>query len=255
MRLRTLVVDDEPTARRRLSRFLRQSADVDVLATECGDGAAAVAAIQEHRPDLVFLDVQMPKMDGFEVLRAVGVERMPLVIFVTAYDQFALQAFEAQALDYLLKPFLAERVHRALDRARVFLAGDAKQSFQQQLSGLLRATAASHQSPCVLVRKADRVLVLRAKEIDWIEADDDYLHLHVGPESHLLRSTLTELEQRLRSEGFVRIHRSRLVNLDRIKEFRPLFRGESVVVLKDGVQLVASQTCFRDLQERLGTLG
>jgi two-component system LytT family response regulator len=254
MRLRTIIVDDEPTARRRLSRFLRQAADVEVLAVECGDGAAAVAAIQEHKPDLIFLDVQMPKMNGFEVLRAVGIERMPLVIFVTAYDQFALQAFEAQALDYLLKPFLAERVHKALERARVFLAGDAKQGFQEQLNGLLRTTAASQQTPCVLVRKADRVLVLRPQEIDWIEADDDYLHLHVGQESHLLRLTLTQMEQRLRSAGFARIHRSRLVNLDRIKEFRPLFRGESLVVLRNGVQLVASQTCLKELQERLGTL-
>jgi two-component system LytT family response regulator len=254
MRLRTIIVDDEPTARRRLNRFLRQAADVEVLAAECGDGAAAVAAIQEHKPDLIFLDVQMPKMNGFEVLRAVGVERMPLVIFVTAYDQFALQAFEAQALDYLLKPFLAERVHKALERARVFLAGNAKQGFQEQLNGLLRATAASHQTPCVLVRKTDRVLVLRPQEIDWIEADDDYLHLHVGQESHLLRLTLTEMEQRLRSAGFARIHRSRLVNLDRIKEFRPLFRGESLVVLRNGVQLVASQTYLKALQERLDTL-
>jgi two-component system LytT family response regulator len=242
MRLRTIIVDDEPTARRRLSRFLRQAADVEVLAAECGDGAAAVAAIQEHKPDLIFLDVQMPKMNGFEVLRAVGVERMPLVIFVTAYDQFALQAFEAQALDYLLKPFLAERVHKALERARVFLAGDAKQRFQEQLNGLLRTTA-RQQTPCVLVRKADRVLVLRPQEIDWIEADDDYLHLHVGQESHLLRSTLTEMEQRLSLAGFARI-----------KEFRPLFRGESLVVLRNGVQLVASQTCLKELQERLGTL-
>ena len=252
MKLRSIVVDDEPTARRRLNRFLRQSTDVEVVA-ECGDGPAAVAAIHDYKPDLVFLDVQMPKMNGFEVLRAVGAERMPMVIFVTAYDQFALQAFEAQALDYLLKPFGEDRVHKALERARTFLAGGAQKPFQDQLSSLLRATSGIHQTPCLLVKSAGRVLVLRPREIDWIEADGDYVHLHTGQESHLMRSTLVEMEQKLSSEGFARIHRSRLVNLDRIKEFRPLFRGESMVVLKNGMRLNASQTCLRDLQELLGT--
>jgi two-component system LytT family response regulator len=250
MNLRVLIVDDEAMACHRLKRFLQKAAGVEVLA-ECREGAAAVALINQRKPDLVFLDVQMPKMNGFDVLRAVGAERMPAVIFVTAFDRFALQAFEARALDYLLKPFGEERVHQALERARTFLAGDARNTLQEQLAGLLDATAGNRQSACLLVRNGDRVLVLRPRDIEWIEADGDYVHLHTGPESHMLRSTLTEIEQRLKPEGFVRIHRSRLVNLDRVKEFRAVFQGESIVVLKSGARLNASQGCLRDLQERL----
>jgi two-component system, LytTR family, response regulator len=250
MKFRVLVVDDEPAPCRRLSRLLQELPDVEVLG-ECADGAAAVAAIHERQPNLVFLDVQMPEMNGFEVINAVGPDRMPLVVFVTAYDEFALQAFEAQALDYLLKPFGDERVRKALERARVFLAGGEQKSFQAQLSTLLRVASDNWQIPCLLVKSGDRTLLLRPREIDWIEADDDYVHLHIGQESHLLRATLGKLEQRLSSEGFVRIHRSRLVNLERIKEFRPLFHGESVVVLKNGTRLNASQSCLRNLQERL----
>jgi two-component system, LytTR family, response regulator len=252
MKLRVLIVDDEPTARRRLKRFLQKAADVELVA-ECGDGVNAVAAIREHRPDVVFLDVQMPEMDGFGVLRGLGTERVPVVIFVTAFDQFALRAFEAQALDYLLKPFGEERVLQALERARTFLEGRAKTVFQQQLAGLLRAAAERDKiSPRLPVKNNDRVLLLKPREIDWVEADGDYVMLHAGQESHLLRSTLAEMERRLEPEGFVRIHRSRLVNLDRVKEFRPLFQGESLVVLKDGVRLNASQTGMKQLQERLG---
>ena len=252
MKLNVLIVDDEAPARRRLKRFLQESPDVMVQA-ECTNGIEAVDAIRRHRPDVVFLDVQMPGMDGFEVLRAVGVEQMPLVIFVTAFDQFALPAFEARALDYLLKPFGLERVQQALDRARTFLQGRADRVLQQQLTGLLRATAGRDKStPRLFVRNNDRVLLLKPREIDWVEADGDYVRLHAGPECHLLRSTLAEMEQRLEPEGFVRVHRSRLVNLDRIREFRPLFQGESVVVLKDGVRLNASQAGMKQLQERLG---
>jgi len=252
MNLRVLIVDDEAMACHRLKRFLQKAPGVEVL-PECREGEAAVAMIQRHKPDLVFLDVQMPKMSGFDVLRAVGAERMPAIIFVTAFDHFALQAFEAQALDYLLKPFGEERVHKALERARTFLAGGARNALQAQLAGLLNATAGSRQNACLLVRNGGRVLVLRPRDIEWIEADGDYVHLHVGPESHMLRSTLSDLEQRLKPEGFVRIHRSRLVNLDRVKEFRAVFQGESIVVLKSGARLNASQSCLRELQERLGT--
>jgi len=251
--MKIIIVEDHLMMRDVVRRVCEEEVE-HVVVGETERGAAAIQLAIRLQPDLVILDLGLPDMNGFEVLRGIPAARRPRVIFVTAYDRHALRAFEVHALDYLLKPFLAERVHKALERARVFLAGDAKQGFQEQLNGLLRTTAASQQTPCVLVRKADRVLVLRPQEIDWIEADDDYLHLHVGQESHLLRLTLTEMEQRLRSAGFARIHRSRLVNLDRIKEFRPLFRGESLVVLRNGVQLVASQTCLKELQERLGTL-
>ena len=253
MNLRVLIVDDEPLARQRLRRLLLAEADIEVLA-ECDDGRAAMLAIEEHRPDLIFLDVQMPEMSGFDVLAALGPERMPAVIFVTAYDRFALQAFESQALDYLLKPFGEERVRKALERARKFLAGDAQRSLQDQMARLLRATADARGAPCVLVRQRGRVLVLRPNEIDWIEAYGDYVRLHVRHEVHLNRATLTDMERRLGSHGFVRIHRSRLVNWDRVKEFALDGERESVVVLKDGARLNASQTCLKDLQQRLDSI-
>ncbi|HEX2851939.1 MAG TPA: LytTR family DNA-binding domain-containing protein [Opitutaceae bacterium] len=252
--LRVLIVDDEPVARRRLRRFL-QNADGIALAGECGDGAAAVAAIRRLAPDIVFLDVQMPGMNGFEVLRALGPAAMPVVIFVTAFDQFALQAFEAQAVDYLLKPFGEERVSQALARARLFLDGGAankNKAHGEQIAGLLRATAAPLPASALLVKRDDRVLVLQPGEIDWLEADGDYVRLHVGGESHLTRATLTDMERRLRPAGFVRIHRSRLVNLSRVKELRPLSRGESVVLLKNGVRLEASYAFMKLVQDQLG---
>lgn len=253
MNIRTLIVDDEPLARQRLKRFLESASDIQLL-TECGDGKAAVAAIQEYQPDLVFLDVQMPHLNGFEVLSAVGVERMPVVIFVTAFDAFALQAFEAQALDYLLKPFGQDRVQQALERARTFLEGNAKQSFQDHLAGLLRTTAASRHAARVLVRNGDRMLVVGPAEIDWVEAYGDYVRLHVGQQAHLLRSTLTDMEQRLKPEGFARIHRSRLVNLERIKEFITVSPTQLLVVLKNDVRLNASPAFLKDLQRRLGAI-
>jgi two-component system, LytTR family, response regulator len=251
MSIRTLIVDDEPLARHRLKRFLEPATDIELLA-ECGDGKAAVIAIREHKPDLVFLDVQMPHLNGFEVLSAVGVEQMPVVIFVTAFDAFALQAFEAQALDYLLKPFGQDRVQKALERARTFLEGNAKKSFQDHLAGLLRASEASRHTARVLVRNGDRVLVVGPAEIDWVEAYGDYVRLHVGQQTHLLRSTLTDMEQRLKPEGFARIHRSRLVNLERIKELVTVSPTELLVVLKNGVRLNASPAFLKDLQRRLG---
>ena len=251
MSMRVVIVDDEKMARERLKRLLSGSSDVELLA-ECADGPAAVAAIREHKPDVVFLDVQMPKMDGFEVLRQI--EEMPVVVFVTAFDRFALKAFEAQALDYLLKPFDEERVQKTLERVRTYLEGDSKRSLQDRLAALLHATAETHLSACLLVKNGERVTVLRPREIDWVEADGDYVHLHVGQESHLLRSKLCDVEQRLKAGGFVRIHRSRLVNLERVKEFRALFRGECVAVLKNGARLNVSQACWKQLQDQLEAL-
>jgi len=254
MKLRVLIVDDEAIARQRLRRLLRSETDIEVLA-ECGDGCAAVLAIEERRPDLIFLDVQMPEMSGFDVLAALEPPtQMPAVIFVTAYDRFALQAFEAQAVDYLLKPFGEERVRKALERVRKFLAGDTQRLLQDPIAGLLRSPAATRGAPCVLVRQRGRVLVLRPNEIDWIEAYGDYVRLYVRQEAHLIRATLIDMEQKLGSHGFVRIHRSRLVNWDRVREFALDGERESVVVLKDGVRLNASHTCLKDLQQRLDSI-
>ena len=249
MTLSTLIVDDEPMARQRLQRLLKPASDVKLLPA-CADGRSAIAAIEERRPDLVFLDVQMPEINGFEVLAAIGAKRMPAVIFVTAYDQFALKAFEAQALDYLLKPFGADRVNVALDRARAFLAG-SQQRMERKLTGLLRQTAGVRASACLLVKKRDRVIVLRPEEIDLVEALGDYVRLHVGKETHLLRATLTDMERKLEPDGFVRIHRSRLVNWNRVREFVADRDHDPVVVLRSGVSVAASHSCLKELEKRL----
>ena len=261
MSLRVLIIDDEPIARQRLRRMLRSEADINVLA-ECGDGRAALLAIEEHQPDLIFLDVQMPQMSGFETLAAIEPPtRMPAVIFVTAYDRFAMQAFEAQAIDYLLKPFGEERVRQALERVRKFVGADTPPALEDPIPALLRATAGARGAPCVLVRQRGHVLVLRPNQIDWIEAYGDYVRLHVrraqgssGHEVHLIRATLTDMEQRLSSHGFVRIHRSRLANWDRVREMFLDGERESIVVLEDGTRLSASHTCLKDLQQRLDSI-
>jgi two-component system, LytTR family, response regulator len=250
MTISALIVDDEPLARKRLQRLLRTAPDLRLLPA-CADGRSAIAAIEQRRPDLVFLDVQMPEINGFEVLAAVGAKHMPAVIFVTAHDKFALQAFEAHALDYLLKPFGAERVHTALGRARTFLAG-SQRGLEKKLGGLLRDTSALRESSCLLVKKRDRVVVLRHDEIDFIEAFGDYVRLHVGSESHVLRGTLGEMERTLEPAGFVRIHRSRLVNWNRVREFVADRERDPVVILKNGLRLAASHGCLKDLEKRLG---
>ena len=219
-----LIVDDEPLARQRLQRMLRGEPDLKLL-LPCADGRAAVAAIHEQRPDLMFLDVQMPGMTGFEVLAAVGPKQM-------------------------LKPVGAERMHKALARARDFLAGGARRRLERQYAGLLRATD-SHDGNCVLVKKRERVIVLRPEEIDFVEAYGDYVRLRVGQESHLLRGTLTDMEHRLKAAGFVRIHRSRLVNWQRVREFTADREHDPVVILKSGMRLDASAAYLKVLQRRL----
>jgi two-component system LytT family response regulator len=253
MTISTLIVDDEPMARQRLQRLLKSAADVRLLPV-CADGRSAIVAIEERRPDLVFLDVQMPEINGFEVLAAVGAKHMPAVIFVTAHDKFALQAFDAQALDYLLKPFDAERVNIALARARTFLAG-AQHGLEKKLTGLIRDTSSLRESSCLLIRKRDRIIVLRPDEVDFVEALGDYVQLHVGKDVHLMRATLTDMERTLEPDGFLRIHRSRLVNWSRVREFVADRERDPVVVLKNGLHLAASHGCLKELEKRLGARG
>jgi two-component system LytT family response regulator len=250
MTLSVMIVDDEPLARQRLQRLLRGDPDLKLL-PPCADGPAAVTAIIERQPDLLFLDVQMPGMTGFEVLAAVGARAMPVVIFVTAHDRFALQAFEAAALDYLLKPFGALRVQKALTRAREFLAGGARRAIEQQYEGLLRATESVRDDTCVLVKKRERVIVLRAEEIEFVEAYGDYVRLRSGADQHVVRGTLGDMERRLAPAGFVRIHRSRLVNWRRVREFIADRDHDPVVILKNGIRLDASPTYLKDLQRKL----
>jgi two-component system, LytTR family, response regulator len=251
MKISVVIVDDEATARRRLKRFLTAIPGIEIV-TECASGAAAVAALRARTVDAVFLDVQMPEMNGFDVLRSVGADRLPLIVFVTAFDEFALKAFEAHAIDYLLKPFGEERVLRAVERVRTFLVGKTDRGVRQDKLRVMLESTSEHLLPsCLLVKRGDRVLVLRPQEIHWIESVGDYVKVHTGAESHLSRSTLSEMQERLAAEGFVRIHRSRLINLAHLKELCPFSRGESSIVLRDGTRLEASYAFLKDLQERL----
>ncbi|MEO6002059.1 MAG: LytTR family DNA-binding domain-containing protein [Opitutus sp.] len=254
-KIKAITVDDEPVALRRLSRLLGRADDVEIVAA-CKDGASAVQAVRQHRPDVLFLDVQMPGMNGFEVLEALKGIRMPVVIFVTAFDEFALRAFEVQALDYVLKPFGEARIEQVLERARICVRGDQNRSEHlARLTEFLGTVNRRPDSGCLLVKRDDRVLVLQAAEIDWIESDGDYVRIHTPSESHFTRMKLAEIERRLAPEGFVRIHRSRLVNFSRVKEFRPLSRGLSVVVMKSGVRLDASYACLKQVQDGIVTRG
>jgi len=249
MKIRTITVDDEQVALRRIGRLLARSGDVEIVA-ECTDGPSAIAAVRAHQPDVLFLDVQMPGMTGFEVLQALKGTRLPVVIFVTAYDEFALQAFEARAIDYLLKPFGEARVEQALERARTCIRGDTtRDEHAAQVAALLASTRLRTPHGCLLVKRDDRVLVLQPAEIDWVESDGDYVRIHVGRDAHFTRMKLVEIERRLAPEGFVRIHRSRIVNLAQVKEFRPLSRGTSIVVMKDGTRLDASYAYLKEMQD------
>jgi two-component system, LytTR family, response regulator len=250
MKIRALIVDDEPWARRRIAKLLGAEQDVEIIG-QCSDGAAAIQQVVELRPDLVFLDVQMPEVDGFEVVDAVGANRMPLVIFATAYDKYALRAFDANALDYLLKPFDEERFRKALDRARKELL-KGRVGAEDALSSLLRSLRASGRYlQRLVVKSGGRVTFLKALEIDWIESSNNYLTLHVGRDAHVLRSTMNALTPKLDPEQFARIHRCTIVNLDRVKELQPWFRGEQVLVLKDDTRLTVGRAFRIQLQKYL----
>jgi two-component system, LytTR family, response regulator len=242
--IRTLVVDDEPVARRRVRRLLGHEPDVTVIG-ECGDAASAIDAVLTTHPDLVFLDVQMPDADGFDVIRAVG-DSMPAVVFVTAFDHYALSAFEVHALDYLLKPFTRPRFASTVARARTHLArGD------RRLDNLIRDLGSrTRYLSRFVVRVDNRVRLVAADRVDWIEAADNYVVLHAGVETFTVRDTLTRLDAELDPDVFVRIHRSTVVRLDRIVELLPSFHGDFVVVLRDGSRLAMSRT-FRPRIEAL----
>ncbi|HMG73550.1 MAG TPA: LytTR family DNA-binding domain-containing protein [Pyrinomonadaceae bacterium] len=249
-KIRTLIVDDEPLARRGIRAQLDEEADIEIV-SECRNGLEAVAAIEEQSPDLVFLDVQMPELDGFGVLEAVGVDLMPVVIFVTAYDQYALRAFEVHALDYLLKPVDAERFASALQRARKQIEHHNVQDLNQRLQSFLDDVQAKQKfTERLVIKSSGRIFFLNVQEIDWIEAADNYVRLHVGRDSHLLRETMNHLEKRLDPDRFLRVHRSRIINLRQIKELQPLFRGEYDIMLQDGTRLESGRG-YRDKLQKL----
>jgi two-component system LytT family response regulator len=246
-RLRALVVDDEPIARDHLRGLLEDRGDVQVV-DECGDGRTAVERIRELGPDLVLLDVQMPELDGLGVVRAIGPERMPPVVFVTAHDQHAVDAFEVHALDYVLKPVHRARFNSAIDRVIGLIRSGAATN-----RGRLLAEALDRLSPGVsdrlAIRSGDRVLYLRVSDIDWIEAADDLVRLHVGKTIHDHRATMSQIEQRLPSSRFVRIHRSTIVNIERIREFQPWFQGDWILVLADGTRLQSGKSYRKRIRE------
>ncbi len=280
MKIRALIVDDEPLARERIRSLLHDESDIE-LSGEFENGSLAVDAIRKDAPDLLFLDVQMPEMDGFGVLQAIGPERVPAVIFVTAYDEYALRAFDANALDYLLKPFDQERFRRSLDRARNHLQLDRSSRVNDKLQALMtylnldpaqldRLPQALSSSPAIaaggkqgnghgahsdrlVVKSGGRVYFLKADEIDWVEAAGNYVRLHVSKDSHLMRETMNGIEVRLDTRHFTRIHRSTIVNLERIKELQPWFHGDYVVLLRDGTRLTLSRGYREKLQQVLGS--
>jgi two-component system LytT family response regulator len=249
---RVLVADDEPLARDRLRMLLAEERSVEIIA-ECQDGTEAIAAIKDLRPDLVFLDVQMPGATGFEVIEAVGPARMPAVVFVTAYDRYALRAFDVRALDYLLKPFDRERFQQALARARQQLQHNSHGELERRLLALVNDLREPQQrADRFVIKSGGRVYFVRTDEIDWIEAAGNYVKLHVGGEAHLLRETMTAIEAQLDPDVFFRIHRCHIVNIERVRELQPWFNGEYVVCLKSGARLTLSRGYREKLQHRLG---
>ncbi|HEX6913550.1 MAG TPA: LytTR family DNA-binding domain-containing protein [Longimicrobium sp.] len=266
MKIRTLVVDDEPLARRRLSRLLDEEPGVEVVGV-CASGHEAVEAIRRDRPDLVFLDVQMPELDGFGVLAQVGADQLPAVVFVTAYDRYALQAFEVHALDYLLKPYTPARLSAAVQRATRQLKAPhddtarlaellehldrERRALAERLDGTPPPAPAAPQSPAhtgrLLVKEGERMFFVPVERVDWLEAEGNYVRLHCGREAHLVRATLGGMEEQLDARRFTRIHRSTIVNVDRVKEVRPWFAGDYLVKLQDGTELRLS----RRYRERL----
>ena len=256
MTLRTLIVDDEPLARDGIRMHLSREPDVEIVG-EAADGVQAVEAIRALRPDLVFLDVQMPEVDGLQVVERIGAARMPPVIFATAYHQHAVRAFELHAVDYLLKPVTEERIRAALNRARLRLATRSEEELTVRLEALLddlrslRAQAAGAPEPApapkryatwISVASRNSTQLVRVEDVDWFEAEGNYVRLHVGKVTHLIRSTLRAMGEQLDPATFIRIHRSTIVNVNRIREIQPWFGGDYIALLHDGRQLRVSRS-------------
>jgi two-component system, LytTR family, response regulator len=249
MKIRTLIVDDEPLAREWVRNGLQDEPDVEVIG-ECGDGFEAVRTIAAEKPDLVLLDVQMPGLDGFGVLASVDPEKLPAVVFVTAFDRYALKAFEAHAVDYLMKPFSGERLHQAVERARAAIDRSASKDLKTQLRALLDDIERERQYPeWLLIKKDDRSVFLRVEDIDWIESSRNNVRLHVGKEVYVYHETTSGIEARLDPKHFFRIHRSTIVHIERIRDMHPWFNGDYAVTLKDGTRLTLSSTYRERLKD------
>jgi two-component system LytT family response regulator len=239
--MRTLIVDDEPIARRGLRRLLEAESDIEIVG-EAGSGSAAVEAIESLRPELVLLDIQMPEMDGLEVVAAIGADRMPAVVFVTAYDRYAIDAFDLNAADYVLKPVDPERLHRALERAR----RRKPRELEERLARILDSARPRR----LVVRSAGRIQFVDIDEIDWITAEDNYVRIHTAGKTFLMRETVTGIEQRLDPREFLRIRRSTIVRISRIREVRTLLNGTFEILLSDGTRVTSARR-FREAIETL----
>jgi len=252
MRISAVIVDDEPLARRRIRSLLARESDVDVV-QECGNGTDAVEAIRRRQPDLVFLDVQMPEMNGFDVVRALGAELSGAVVFVTAFEQFSLQAFEVHALDYLLKPFHRTRFQETMRRVRMQI-GNARalEEAKSRLNALVELTngtpTRAKSIDRIAIKTAGKVTIVRTAQIDWIAGDGNYARLYVGKSVHLLRQTMKSLADQLDPDVFVRIHHSCIVNVGRIRELQPWAHGDYMVILNDGRRLTSSRSYSANLR-------
>jgi two-component system LytT family response regulator len=248
MPLTTLIVDDEPLAREGLRMLLAQDPEIAAI-HEAKNGREAVTAIRNANPDLVFLDIQMPEMDGFSVVREVGVEQMPAVVFVTAHDRYAIQAFEVNAIDYLLKPVTEERFAQSLSRAKTRLTAKPSEDANRQILSLLETIAAPPRHlKRLAIRSAGKTIFVDVCDVDWMEAAENYVQLNVGKASHLLHVTLSALEKSLNPEVFLRIHRSIIVNVTRIKEVQPGLHGEYVILLENSVRLQSGRMYHEKLK-------
>lgn len=268
-KIRALIVDDESLAREALLVMLDDDPDIEVIA-ECRNGREAVTLIREQSPDVVFLDIQMPEMDGFQVVEEVGAMQMPVTIFVTAFDKHALRAFEAHALDYLLKPFDHDRFNTALQRAKTLVRQQKLGEMSEGLFAVLRDLKSkngastskadnrkpervAHQQPIdrVVIKSGGRIYFLKTEQIDWVEGAGDYLTLHSGSQTHLIRETMRNFHATLDQQKFLRIHRSTIVNIERIKDIRPVHKGEYVITLTSGISLKASRGYRHEIQSLL----
>ena len=250
--IRVYIVDDEPLAVKRLRRMLEVTGRIDV-AGEATDPEEALGFLRRTPADVLFLDIQMPEMNGFEVLKSLNTELMPHVIFVTAYDRYAIQAFEVHALDYLLKPFDKKRFHQALKRGKAQVLQDQERSSNRELVALLKEMKVqSHYLDRLIIKSKGRVSFLKTEEIDWIEAQGKYVMIHAGEEAHLIRDAMNNLETELDPKKFVRIHKSAIVNIDQIKELHPLVHGDFRVILRDSTELTISRRYREKVDELLG---
>jgi two-component system, LytTR family, response regulator len=249
-KIKTIIVDDESLARKRIAQLLAPETDLEIVA-ECADGLAAISAVGEHEPDLMFLDVEMPELSGFDVLREINPKTMPAVVFVTAYDQYTIQAFDAHAVDYLLKPFSEERFRQAVSRTRQRIeAKKGNRAVDPSLSRLLDLFKPDKNFlERLIVNHKNRLIIVLVDEIDWVESYGNYLKIHAGGNTYLLRETMNDLAARVDPEKFIRIHRSTLVNVERIRELQPMFGGQYSVILRNGTELTLSRNYRKTVLE------